>query len=77
VIIQPQGKPATRFISMTQNGAASNLVQVCTNLIMSSQAVAYVENEIAGGVPFPVNDRRFRTLPRRCVGIHSTNNSKG
>jgi len=52
VIIQPQGKPATRFISMTQNGAAPNLVEVCTNLIMSSQAVAYVENEIAGGVSF-------------------------
>jgi hypothetical protein len=52
VIIQPQGKPATRFISMTQSGTAPNLVQVCTNLIMSSQAVAYVENEIAGGVPF-------------------------
>jgi hypothetical protein len=52
VIIQPQGKPATRFISMTQNGAAPNLVEVCTNLIMSSQALAYVENEIAGAVPF-------------------------
>ena len=37
---------------MTQNGAAPNLVEVCTNLIMSSQAVAYVENEIAGGVSF-------------------------
>jgi hypothetical protein len=52
VIVQPQGKPATRFISLTQNGTAPNLVHVCTNIIMSAQAVAHVQNEIAGGVPF-------------------------
>lgn len=51
VINQPQGKSATRFIQATQYGNAPNLVQVCTNLIQSPDAVAYVEKEIAGGVP--------------------------
>jgi hypothetical protein len=51
VINQPQGKAATRFIQATEYGNAPNLVQVCTNLIQSSDAVAFVEKEIAGGVP--------------------------
>ena len=48
VIIQPQGKPATRFISVTQDGTAPNFVEVCTNLTMSSQAVASIQSEISG-----------------------------
>ena len=51
---QPQGNPATKFVSMTQDCTAphSVLVQVCTNLIMSNQAVQFQENEIAGGVRY-------------------------
>jgi hypothetical protein len=64
VIIQPQGKPPTRFISMTQNGAAPGLVDICTKLIMSPQAVAHVENEISGGVPFLLTIEDFV----RCQG---------
>jgi len=51
---QPQGKPAIQFVSMTQDCTAPNplLVQVCTNLIMSTQAVAAQEAEIVGGVRY-------------------------
>jgi hypothetical protein len=54
VIGQQQGKPATKFIYMTQDGNAPPdiLVKVCTNLILSSQALKYLEEEIRGGVPY-------------------------
>jgi len=65
VIIQPQGKPATTFISMTQNGTAptSVLVQACTRLIMSNQAVAAQEAEIVGGVPYLLTIEDFVRQP--------------
>jgi hypothetical protein len=44
VLRQPQGKPATRFRYLTQDGTAPDdvLVQVCTNLTLSDQAVEFV-----------------------------------
>jgi hypothetical protein len=46
---QPQGKRATKFISMTQDCTAPNLVDVCTNLIVASSAVAAQAAESFGG----------------------------
>ena len=41
VLRQPQGKTATRFRYLTQDGTAPDdvLVQVCNNLTLSDQAV--------------------------------------
>lgn len=48
VINQPQGKPATRFISATQYGDAPNLVRACADLILNSEAVEFREKEVRG-----------------------------
>jgi len=54
VLRQPQGKPARRFIDLTQDGTAPDdvLVQVCTNLTLSDQAVEFVVTDIEDGAPF-------------------------
>ena len=46
VIEQPDGYPATRFVSATQDGNAPNLVDVCRNLINNREAVEYREKEL-------------------------------
>lgn len=54
VLSQPQGRRATRFRYLTQDGTAPDdvLVQVCTNLTLSDQAVEFVVRDIEDGAPF-------------------------
>jgi len=72
VINQPQGRQPTRFIQATQYGNAPNLVQVCTNLIQSPDAVAYVEKEITGGVPNLLTIEDFICLQGHTWGFSPT-----
>lgn len=40
------GYPPVRFLQATEDGNASNLIQVCTNLIFSDNAVKELERDV-------------------------------
>lgn len=71
---QPQGKPAIKFVSMTQDCTAPNsvLVQVWTDLIMSNQAVAAQGAEIVGGVPYLLTIEDFIRQHGHAWGFNPT-----
>jgi hypothetical protein len=71
---QPQGKPAIKFVSMTQDCAAPNsvLVQVCTNLIMINRAVEAQEAEIVGGVRYLLTIEDFIRQQGHAWGFNPT-----
>ena len=47
VINQPDGKPATRFRSATQDGDAPNLVEVCSNFVNKYETLEFLEKELS------------------------------
>jgi hypothetical protein len=53
---QSGGSPATQFIRLTQDCNAPNLVEIFTNLIMSSQAREYVAADIPRGALLTIED---------------------